>query len=846
MFAAPLILSLLAGCPTEDEPVPVDLTERLAAGEVRAGVVTDEAALFGGISAEGRGGDVKIYNDRVQFVIQGFGPGNYWATQPGTVVDADIVRPDGQVGRDLVDEWITFYGIGRLVDTQTIAVIENGRTTGRAVVRVEGPEVPFDYITGIIEDPHFLADLGLRVVTDYILEPDSWLLEVRSTVTATDQVARFEPGDVLFGSLEAADLWEPGPGLKGPAEGDKDWVAYAGKRNDVAVGMFPVAGESFAAGGYQLLGFLMELAAGAGGTRELAVGESLSWVRYYGVGPDVATLSDAWLERTGVATDEVAGVVTAPDGPVAGARVAVVVDGEPYTLAVTGEDGAFSALVPAGSETSVLAEGRGPALFTDLPPGAAPYSSYAAEVVREQVLSSIGDGAVPVPLAQGRGVGSEQEPLVLGEPSRLVVRSDDGLPFEVRVRFTQGDPGVDRQLVPGRPSGHAALGWARDGEVVLEVEPGTYDVLVHRGPRHGYARQTVEVSGEAELEVSLPLEVEHPGWIHADPHIHASPSPDGHITMEDRLVVCAAHGLQVHFGTDHDHAADYRPLLEPLGLEGVLASVVADEVSPVIRGHLNVYPLEYLDDQSNGGAWPWYSDLVPDTQTEFDILHQRHPGVIVQANHPVSPGLASAAGWSPGYISRPDNWSEDFDAVEVMNGGGTDALEFYLDLVNRGVLVTPTGVSDSHSHLGATGFSSTYIGIGTDDPAGYTDELLREAMAARRTVVSRGPFLELSVPPGSEVVGSTELEVQVHSSSWVLVDRVLLLRDGEVVETVEGTSAAFQLEPDEDAAYIVIAEGDSPMSPVSGSRPWAMSSAILVDVAGDGWESPLPPLILNE
>ena len=61
-------------------------------------------ALFAGMSAEGRVGDVKLYNDRVQFIVQGLREGDFYVPQAGTVVDVDIVRPDGVPGRDVVGE----------------------------------------------------------------------------------------------------------------------------------------------------------------------------------------------------------------------------------------------------------------------------------------------------------------------------------------------------------------------------------------------------------------------------------------------------------------------------------------------------------------------------------------------------------------------------------------------------------------------------------------------------------------------------------------------------------------------------------------------------------------------
>ena len=116
--------------------------------------------------------------------------------------------------------------------------------------------------------------------------------------------------------------------------------------------------------------------------------------------------------------------------------------------------------------------------------------------------------------------------------------------------------------------------------------------------------------------------------------------------------------------------------------------------------------------------------------------------------------------------------------------------------------------------------------------------------SARRTIASRGPFLRLSIAPGSVLTAPATLEVEAFAPSWIVVDRLLLLRDGVEVARADGTTATFELAPDADAAYVVIAEGDRPMLPVSGNTPWALASPILVDLDGDGWDAPLPPLSL--
>jgi len=60
--------------------------------------------------------------------------------------------------------------------------------------------------------------------------------------------------------------------------------------------------------------------------------------------------------------------------------------------------------------------------------------------------------------------------------------------------------------------------------------------------------------------------------------------------------------------------------------------------------------------------------------------------------------------------------------------------------------------------------------------------------------------------------------------------------------TDDGVEATFTLSALQDASFVVIAEGDSPMTPITSGLPWAASSAILLDLAEDGWTAPLPKI----
>jgi hypothetical protein len=841
-----LLLSLLFAC----KPSIPDLSEPLGPDEARAGVVEDTNALFGGISAEGRLGDTKIYNSEARFIIQAEREGSFYLSQGGMLIDADITRPANQPGRDLVDEWGGMFGLGRLVEATKVEVLNDGSDGEAAWVQVTGNESPMALVTGAVE-ADIILNKGTSMVTNYRLEPGSPFLHVETTLTANVEDISITVGDIIMGSLDASDLWVPGHGLDFASAEEWPWIGFMGRRNELAIGIFSESTNTMdTRGGGDLLLELATMAVGMQDTIELKKGESYTFGRYYGAGRDFASLTDAWQKSVGSATSKAEGTVTAPDGPVAGARVNVLVDGLPFSLAISDAAGHFSVQVPAGSDVQFLAEGQGPGVHMDLPEGYGPFCPYAADVPRNQSLASFKSGACVVPLAEGRGVASESEPLVLGEPGRLRLTVSDGMPFTAMLNATDPAEATDPRLVISRLLNNGEGAWSRDGEVTFPLAAGNYSLVVHRGLRWEIYTEDIEITAGEQLDVSFDLSAayELDDWLVTDPHTHASPSGDGSIPMADRLIVAAGAGVQVHFGTDHDHVADYRPLLKPLGLNGLLASVVADEVSPVLRGHRNVYPIEPDPEAPNGGAWAWWSDRVVSTDEGFARIRERHPGAVIQLNHPTGGGVADAADWSPGEIGTPNKWTENFDAVEVVNSFQHHSFfEFYADITNRGLRATPTGVSDSHGYTaGGPGLNVTFLHTGHNDPAALTNEELKEAMLAGKTVVSMGPFIESSILPGSNITGSANLEATVYAPSWIQIDALDLLQNGALVERIEnpeiGKTFEFALAPEKDAWFTLIAHGGSPMHPLTGASPWAMTSPIRIDIDGDGWEAPLPPL----
>ena len=84
-------------------------------GKVHARVITRKSELIGGEAAQGRIGDVLMYNSKIRVIIQGvdrtIGPGPFG----GTIIDADIMRSEGAQGQDEFGEITPFFQLGLTV-----------------------------------------------------------------------------------------------------------------------------------------------------------------------------------------------------------------------------------------------------------------------------------------------------------------------------------------------------------------------------------------------------------------------------------------------------------------------------------------------------------------------------------------------------------------------------------------------------------------------------------------------------------------------------------------------------------------------------------------------------------
>ncbi len=844
------MLWLLLSCSGEGEKTmeeALSLSEPLSENEVRAGEILDSSALFGGTAAEGAIGDFKLYNNKAQFIIQSIRPSAYYIQQGGGLLDADVVRHDGSQGRDIIDEHTPMAGFGRILEPDSIEVLSDG-ADGLATVRVTGHGTGFELLAGAVENDNLVPNKNMEFQVDYRLAPNSSLLEIETTITWLDEPYSFQPANVILIGREVIEWWNPGGGLHG--EANNQWYGALGRENEVALALFPSV-DTFDSSVIQPL--LADATPAMSGFDEMVDfdnGTVHTFSHYVGVGDDFATLTDEWYTKRGVATQELSGTVTAGNAFVPGARIHILDEEQvPATLAVANESGEWSATVPADVSANFQVTGRGQGLVFDLPVDAGWYSLYGDSSVQDSLQVSLlqPSDILSAKLAEGYGVAELNSNELIAPGLLTVSLSDDG-PGVVLIERVDDDVDANTAWAPRRPSGKQIIGYVRDGEMQLPLEPGSYRAIVHRGPECEYVESLFEIGTEQveTLEASIEC-VELPSGVYSfDPHSHSSPSGDGRVSTVQRLMSHAAHGVDIHIATEHDHLADYAQLIEDLGLNEHLITWSGAEVSPPLRGHHNIYPVPPVDGAVNNGAVSWWAEWST-TEDLFSKMRAIVNNGIVQVNHPLgSGGLIGSAGYDleQGTISKPNFWADDFDAMEVINDGYyQDYLLYYFDLLSRGHKVSAMSVSDSHTHASGVGINRTYVYSDSAEESALVD-----AMKSGSVVASVGPYVHVTnndrVAAGQTFVGSQEIIVEVFHPTWMDVDRLELYENGTVVETVEYTSGSvsFAVEPSRDAHYAVAASGTFPMTPIYSNSPWAMSGAFFVDVEGDGWTPPLEPL----
>jgi hypothetical protein len=493
--------------------------------------------------------------------------------------------------------------------------------------------------------------------------------------------------------------------------------------------------------------------------------------------------------------------------------------------------------------------------------GPAPYARFLAG----ERDAAVPEGCFEVRLtAPGHGAGAWS---ILGAAGlalppagslRFAVRekgSGRALPARVLVRGVKGTADPDWG---DDPDEGAALNvvYSETGAGERPLPPGKYQVTVDRGFEYTAFEEELEVAAGKPASVSVELErvVDTRGWVAADLHLHAMPSPDAIQPLADRIRALVATGVEVGVATDHNKVTDYRPVIQELKVAPWLASVVGDEITTrdVYYGHFNAFPLP-------AGAEPIaYRSVSPrEIFAAARAAGSLGPETVVQVNHPRMGGI--------GYFDLlrfdredPRGWAQrvpladlGFDALEVFNGDHyallhkvEECMRDWYALLDAGYHITATGNSDSHKlAFHEPGVPRSLVAVPDDDPAAFDERAFVAAVRKGRVVVSSGPFLRFEANGkgvGDTVsAGDAAISILVDAPPWVDVSRVELVRRGEVVGTWAAPfpKGAHRVEvhttqPLRRGDWIIaVARGDKPMSYLyrPNARPFAFTNPIWVE-----------------
>lgn len=847
------------------------------APHARAQVIGTLEDTIGGPHAVGRIGDFLLENDQIRLVISDTGVtnepgkistyGRVNTTFGGSLIDADLRRDGvGQHGNDQLAELLPGF-LFTVINPTKVEVTKRGDDGGPAEVTVTGTGGDLLQMIALLNtglmNP---ATLGFQNI--YRLYPGKKYVEIETVVTNTapgggahpfpyldptqldDLLGRNIPNisniqlSVPMGQLPLLggeqELFAPGVAGFNVKYAIEDSYAMAGgfpsfpglavdflasKGEGVSYGLtIPDAPSNYVStyrAGYpgqdlspysMLIPFTYAGVAGvfmAKPPAQLGPGESFRFTSYFVIGKgDVASVADVIYELRQQKTGTFGGRVVdeRSQAPVAHASVFILDEKDrPLNQIETDEGGGFIAHLPPGTyryrvladeretpptQTMTIAANEKTGVLVQLPSPA---------TVSVAVLDELGRHAPAKITLVGTFDTANQ-----GKDPRTFLFS---LPFGERRRPTAFDGG--NRYIEG-------AWWTKDGRVEAHVRPGTYDIEVSRGPEYEVTTKRVTVKDGAFVAEQLVLQRAYAtdGWVGGDFHIHSQPSTDSGTPIDQRVISCAAEGLEVAVATDHNFITDYAPVIASSGLDPWLLGIPGMELTTFEMGHFNGYPLRIDPGSTRGGEFVWANQPPQKLFDQLRALGTDPKTTIVQVNHPRQQVLGffaqffidslTAEPYTPGGILgvfapygdefQPDKMSYDFDAVELLTGRKTEnihtfkapnplppgpfpnpqpvpgqvvvgsdgkpsfpgVVETWFTMLDRGHKATGMGTSDTHHLLGdEPGYARTllFVGKGKDTPGGFTRDDVIGAIRSHRAITTSGPFVEMTI--GNGMIGDT-------------------------------------------------------------------------------------------
>ena len=407
------------------------------------------------------------------------------------------------------------------------------------------------------------------------------------------------------------------------------------------------------------------------------------------------------------------------------------------------------------------------------------------------------------------------------------------------------------------------------GKARVRVRDGTYLVSASRGFEYGNAMDAVECAPAKSPEVNLIIEreVETPGWVSCDPHVHTfTHSRHGDATIEERMVTLAGEGIELPVATDHNVHVDYEEAARRLNVRQFFTPVIGNEVT-TRTGHFNIFPVDPTAPVPDAKEtdWPRLMTAIRATRG-VEVIILNHPRSIHSGFRPFDPRNFNAA---TGENRRGFEFT--FNALEVLNSGAqqTDYLLVYRDwfaLLNYGYRIVTIGASDSHDvSRFIVGQARTYIAADDHDPGSIDISVACKNLLQGRASVSMGLLVDMTVEEkfglGDLATGLPDemvVNVKISSPSWSTPASVVLYANGAIIrgstiikapgEQARPSEMRWTIpKPAHDVHLIAIATGPpvrsafwamtkpyQPASPKWEGRAIASTNPIWIDADDDG------------
>jgi hypothetical protein len=379
---------------------------------------------------------------------------------------------------------------------------------------------------------------------------------------------------------------------------------------------------------------------------------------------------------------------------------------------------------------------------------------------------------------------------VLSEASVEVAVTSAGKPTPCRLTVINAEGAL--MTVGAKSNDHLAVRpgviYTGTGTARFGLPAGEYTIYAGRG--FDYSLDSIRIKVQPgdflrkQLTISRVVPID--GYVSCDTHVHTlTHSGHGDSTIEERMITLAGEGIELPIATDHNVQIDYQALAVKLGVRQYFTPVVGNEVTTSF-GHFNIFPVRADGKIPDYKLKDWRSIAASiEERTAAKIVILNHPRDLHSNFRPFGPEHHLALTGQ-----RLDGWELRANAMEVVNSGAhqSDFMRPFHDwfgLLNRGVILTPVGASDSHDvSRYIVGQGRTYIRCNNDQPGKIDVPAAVQSFLQGRVMVSCGLLTEITVNdkfgPGELVPPSDKVlvAVRVLGPDWVKADKIELFANG--------------------------------------------------------------------